>query len=310
MKRTSLSRHRGFTLVELLVVVSIIALLISILLPSLKKARTQAKVVKCGTQLHDIGVGFSAYAVEFNRFPTQNTFGDGPLIPGQNRSNRSAIGVLTYAVHQEIARHMGGLQANKAGAIGPDGRPLLTRQHEVFYCPFVNLREIEQADELHGDWPDGTSTGRGSHTSEDVYLQVTYNYFGGLHEVANDPAKSNSFPVGASEEMKQYLRKKRESYVQKDANGTKVLFADMVMMWTGGPKWRINHGQGWATNIPSGNFSPPRVDGANLLYGDAHVEWKGPRNFRELIELPSGSTSRLNALRGGTLVRQADVIWW
>ncbi|MCP4594658.1 MAG: prepilin-type N-terminal cleavage/methylation domain-containing protein [bacterium] len=54
-------RSRGFTLVELLVVVSIIALLIAILLPSLKKARDQAKDASCRSNLHQLGIAIQYY---------------------------------------------------------------------------------------------------------------------------------------------------------------------------------------------------------------------------------------------------------
>lgn len=59
------SRH-SFTLVELLVVVSIIALLISILLPSLKKARDQAKTVACAANLSGLAKANAIYGTEFN----------------------------------------------------------------------------------------------------------------------------------------------------------------------------------------------------------------------------------------------------
>jgi prepilin-type N-terminal cleavage/methylation domain-containing protein len=64
-KRTELGRVVGFTLIELLVVVAIIALLISILLPSLGRARSQVRTTLCLSRIGQLGKAFLMYSADF-----------------------------------------------------------------------------------------------------------------------------------------------------------------------------------------------------------------------------------------------------
>jgi len=128
---------RGFTLVELLVVVAIIALLMSLLLPTMTRAREQSRLTVCGSNLRQLGLAVTAYAhANRDRIPR------GPAVPmpyspqgwDEWASNQLQIGALRE--FQGWGR-----------IIRPElGEP------RAFFCPSDDTNDpIEELDRLTGD---------------------------------------------------------------------------------------------------------------------------------------------------------------
>jgi len=87
--------RKAFTLVELLIVIAIIALLISIGLPNLRKARKQGKAVVCGNRLHQQALALTMFISENN----------GQIPREQKLLVGSELAFLTYASY--IAGQLG-----------------------------------------------------------------------------------------------------------------------------------------------------------------------------------------------------------
>lgn len=65
-----------FTLIELLIVISIIAILASLLLPALQQVKEKARKIQCTSNLRQLNTAFNYYLNDYGIFPTPYMFGD------------------------------------------------------------------------------------------------------------------------------------------------------------------------------------------------------------------------------------------
>jgi prepilin-type N-terminal cleavage/methylation domain-containing protein len=97
--------RRAFTLVELLVVISVLALLLSILLPSLSGGRAEAMKAVCSQNLHQIVVAMNTYGTEFEEWlPSPQTTG---LARDQNFDDEDPSAVVVWDSFTPLMPMMG-----------------------------------------------------------------------------------------------------------------------------------------------------------------------------------------------------------
>ena len=130
-----MKRTKGFTLVELLVVISIIAVLLSILMPSLRAAREQARLVICKARQSQNGLANLMYA-DGNNGKTINCverLNNGDLDFGVCKDMRSIV--CDHGTYHRLGKLFG------AGIIDKS-----RKSAQIFYCPSVPKNYSHSAD--------------------------------------------------------------------------------------------------------------------------------------------------------------------
>jgi len=240
-------RRRAFTLVELLVVIGIISVLIAMLLPTLGKAREQAKKVSCASNMRQVGQAIFMYANDNKGFtPCYYRALAGYTAPQPTPSLGTFVGNLPPG----IPGGLGLLFSDpKLGA----GMQAYLKTGNVFFCPSDEQKAVNRRDPVTGE--PGEYFGPNIPTTYgSPYRYMSYFYYYFPRDIRpTDP----SFSWASSTDT-----------LYRDATHRKLGAKRMIMI-----------DQGYLAYPPvipqtTANLFPFfHKDGWNALYLDGHVTW-------------------------------------
>lgn len=102
MHYKSTNYHRGFTLLELLVVISIIALLSSVMLASFAQVKTKASNSQTLAEVNEYQTAFEQYYIDYGRYPADTSPGDSIRCIGHYNSANKCMWAGDY--HNESTK--------------------------------------------------------------------------------------------------------------------------------------------------------------------------------------------------------------